>query len=414
MAAHRTVVLYGVVQGGEAPDSSRPIAALPTWREVRATRIGRLPSGVLGFVDEIALKVNAGCEKELRLDKPGAPAARTWRAIDVRTSDPRVLEPRLEVLLAGYPYSTNWIDWARFRKATHHPVAKYKEEALSAPEPQAYLRELAFDVFETSDDYALATLDEPRRTASRGISGHRWRTQMVFLTRPRVQPVQGREVMVSRAKVDASWIFGLCEDVTAAADETLERLKDSDVVIGALAGQVPEHAYPSGRLGVLQESVQSVVPDLVRASVLFALAGPPEFEGWEARPVTDLATKIFLLLLYNANRRARDPETPVSVPDAAEGFDDLLAHSDEAVVSSSDVDPERLRDALLDAVESRDPENRRRGWVLLASFRLRPDLRDALPLGKLRRLARDETDSSVASAASRALGLLRDWPHVTQ
>lgn len=440
--------------------------AMAKERHTYASVITVDASGDLVFDTEQDVIVDPGEEVEVRLrDDPAALHRPTWRSFAVRIQTtppsrkraknrpPRQAAPtsRSEakkrsmhrvrsghaVVVASYPFSTNWVDSDRFRRSAYkHEDAAWieseKRKALAACEGvEGYLRGLRCDLFETRTNYLVARLDHPSRIDERAAEVSRQAgTRSTSITDGR--PWHRRLLRLPRGgyrDVEESWVFGICRDVEKCLrvlrrSKTAERLvaqtQDGTLLEEYFTGFRPEH------LADLCTEAKEMAREVLEASAFFAIAGPNEGCGaepagdpdWIRRPVTKLLERIYPRLMLNLNKRLspREPAargTPdVGDPSSAgrlESFHDLV---DRLGVMLCD-DPTRRDGELLDMgfvkIGSGDPNERILGWALIVCSRTFDGLPSSSILRKLDELRADESDQKVRKSADIAMALVRQF-----
>jgi len=290
------------------PGHSHPIGTMGRRYKGTATLSYMDSSGEVVFGPETTIVVEFAW-RELPPEHEGSGERRVWVGFEVQARDQDVKD--FTAVLATHPYSTDWFDWADFKR-TLKRSREERERVLREPTETVKERlrsrtELSFDALETSSGVFTARLSTPMRTVGLGI------TSPKRLSTPDVW-VAVNAVTNGRYGRDASsdlWCFGACGDF----DRCRELLRVSERALRLLDstrdGTLFLKAQGSASSKEIGASARALAKPVLESCIIKALAGesPRFLKLGSPKSVSRLMEAIYLDTMYNLARRLREPES---------------------------------------------------------------------------------------------------------
>jgi hypothetical protein len=297
---------FSALTGMRPPGHSHPIGQAPRRRQSTATLSFLNSKFEVEFGDEIAIEDEFGWRQIPPETDGGTP--RIWVGFEVQTRDPSLSDCTLVV--ATYPYSTDWFDWADFK-----PILKRRRDQrfqlLRAP--QERIKELfrsrsklPTDNLESRPGLLTARLSLPTRTEGLAITARgRSQEQSVWT---KVEASLNRR---SGGKYGSDfWCFGACRDfekcravlrMSPQAQRVLEMTED-----GTLFKDRPLRAgTPALQVGPTARSLRE---NVLESSIVKALAGSsPKLDKIPKKPAMAalLMEWIYKDTMYSLAQRLR-------------------------------------------------------------------------------------------------------------
>lgn len=335
MGSFRVRDLTGMVP----PGHSRPIGTLPRRPRVTATVSFLNESGEVEFgEDEVEIEAEFGY-LQLPPQTPGG-EDRVWIGFQVQTEDKTLRNATL--VLATYPYSTDWFDWSDFK-----PVLKRSREQrlepLRAPmeEIKRMLRErrsAANDLIETRSGWLTARLSWPTRTVGLSITSRARSKRKKGIWRS-VQSSLNRRHRHKNGPPEL-WCFGACREFEKCREILRHSLRAQHLFDSVGSGTLFEGRRSLGRAPFLPvgDMAKSLHSAILESSIIKALAGDsPHLERIKRSGKPPLASllmkRIYEETLYNLVRRLNEPGTIVD-DQGADGPEEFEEVFDELVQSS--------------------------------------------------------------------------------
>jgi len=409
--------LFQELTGLRPPGHSHPIGTIARRQKATATLSYVDSLGEVVFGPEAPIEIEFAW-RQLPPEREESGERRVLVGFEIQTRDRAMKD--CTAVLSTYPYSTDWFDWADFKR-TLNRGREERERLLRAPTETVVRRlrsraELGVEVLETRAGRLTARLSIPIRTAGLAIRSRRGlKSRDVWMAVDAA--MNGR---YGRDKRLDLWCFGACRDfercreflrISDHATRVLERTQDGTLFRQA-QGRAP-------RLDIGTEA-RALAGPVLESSIIKALAGesPKLLTIGSPRRVSRLMEGIYLDTMYNLARRLReresggrvwlkDIERTVAAPVPSEKpFDEQIDFFREELKRRRP--PEEIRYAIEAALSSKDAAERESACAALiawqeAGYRVPRALEP-----RLKAIAGDPTEpSSLRKAARLVLRLMR-------